>query len=111
MAPEILWHRPYDSAVDIFALGIVAIEMAEGNAPHKGKQKLELREYYKANFTKLEEEEKWSDEFNDFVIQSTAVDPKKRATADILLQHPFILKYSNIQSFRPPKRISDFDSN
>ena len=91
--------------MDIFALGIVGIEMSDGSVPNKGKQKLELRDYYTNNAIKPEDPSKWSAEFNDFLSQALAVDPKKRATAEALLKHPFITSSVRVISFKPPKRV------
>ena len=104
MAPEILFHRPYDYAVDIFACGIVAIEMAEGNVPHQEKNKEELKQYYKENnTTNLPEENScWSKDFHEFLDLSLAVDPIYRSDAQTLLEHSFIAISSHITRFEPP---------
>lgn len=49
MAPEIHRREQYTASVDIWAMGIVAIEMAEGLPPHKGLNREEIREQVKTH--------------------------------------------------------------
>ncbi len=90
MAPEIHRREQYSSGVDIWALGIVAIEMAEGVPPYKGLNREEIREQVKTKGAGLKHPGDWSPEFNDFVSQSLTMDPEKRPSAEALLKHPFL---------------------
>lgn len=92
MAPEVIRQAGYDARADIWSLGITAIEMAKGEPP--------LSEYHpmrvlflipKAKAPRLEADEGWSKEFVDFIECCLQKDPKDRATARDLLQHPFIV--------------------
>ena len=40
---------------------------------------------------------KSSKEYEDFVLQLLKKDPRERLTADILLSHPFIIKYKKVE--------------
>jgi serine/threonine protein kinase len=42
MAPEIIKKLPYDSAVDIWAVGVLAYILLCGKPPFKGKSKAEV---------------------------------------------------------------------
>ncbi len=94
MAPEILSGGVYDSSVDIWALGICLIEMAEGNAPyhhlHMVRAKFAIQ---KKPQTQFQEPQKYSHEIRDFLDLCLQIEPKNRPTASELLGHPFIEKY------------------
>ena len=43
MAPEIVFNKPYDYKIDIWALGILLYELVHGYAPFKGKNFLDIK--------------------------------------------------------------------
>eukprot|EP00271_Cylindrocystis_brebissonii_P002767 TRINITY_DN13568_c0_g1_i1.p1 TRINITY_DN13568_c0_g1~~TRINITY_DN13568_c0_g1_i1.p1 ORF type:complete len:772 (-),score=169.43 TRINITY_DN13568_c0_g1_i1:815-3130(-) len=93
MAPEVIQENHYDGKVDIWALGISAIEMAEGVPPRSNVHPMRvLFMVSREPAPTLADPEKWSLLFHDFVAKCLAKDPKKRSTATQLLQHKFIEK-------------------
>ncbi|KAL6074615.1 Myosin IIIA, variant 2 [Balamuthia mandrillaris] len=91
MAPEVIEGGRYDYKCDVWSLGITAIEMAELLPPHSEIHPMRaLFLIPKSAAPRLEETEKWSPEFQDFVKRCLVKDPKKRADVDELLQHPFV---------------------
>lgn len=92
MAPELIRGQEYDFKVDVWSLGITAIEMAEGEPPLLNEPPLRallLITTSKAP-TLNNKRHKWSEEFNHFLAQCLQLNPEKRATADQLLLHPFL---------------------
>lgn len=99
MAPEIAAGSAYDFKVDIWALGIVAIEMAEGEPPHLRENIMKaLYLIISGPAPRLNNETKWSGDFNDFVVSCLQKNPNDRPTASELLSHPFILNNSTLKS-------------
>lgn len=94
MAPELIRGQEYDSKVDIWSLGITAIEMAEGEPPLLNEPPLRALLLITTNKspTLNNKRVRWSQEFNHFVEQCLHIQPEKRASADQLLLHPFIQK-------------------
>jgi len=93
MAPEMIKRQPYTSKVDIWSIGAVCMEMAEGSPPYGAYKPL------KALFltaTKgaplLRNSEKWSTEFQDFLNQCFQVNPAERADTTDLQAHSFLKK-------------------
>jgi len=91
MAPELIRGMDYGTAVDIWSLGIAAIEMAEGEPPYLDFPPLRALFLIATHGSpQLKEPEKWSDTFKSFLSCCLEQDPAKRATATQLLEHPFL---------------------
>jgi serine/threonine protein kinase len=91
----------YDCKVDIWSLGITAIEMAEGEPPLLNEPPLRALLLITTNKspTLNNKRVKWSPEFNHFIAQCLQIPPEKRATSDQLLLHPFIQKAADQATF------------
>eukprot|EP01102_Stenamoeba_stenopodia_P001465 TRINITY_DN1126_c0_g1_i1.p1 TRINITY_DN1126_c0_g1~~TRINITY_DN1126_c0_g1_i1.p1 ORF type:complete len:441 (+),score=119.64 TRINITY_DN1126_c0_g1_i1:444-1766(+) len=93
MAPEVLARREYDSKVDIWSLGITAIELAEGQPPWTGISPYRaMKVIPKAEPPKLQKKTCCKD-FQDFVNKCLTKDPEKRPSAVQLLEHTFLRKF------------------
>lgn len=93
MAPEVIRGIEYGAKVDIWSLGIMALEMADGEPPLLDLPPLRaLFLIATSPPPTLTEPEKWSEDFKDFLRQALSKDPKQRASAEQLLAHPFMKK-------------------
>ena len=92
MAPEILKKEEYFQNIDIWALGITCIELAEYEPPYSKYSPEEVLKKIIKNPPKgLAQTEMWSYEFNDFVKKCLELDKNKRPSAEELLKHDFIV--------------------
>ncbi|XP_064014583.1 serine/threonine-protein kinase PAK 3-like [Pogoniulus pusillus] len=91
MAPEIVKAEPYGPKVDIWSLGITAIEMAEGEPPYAYETCNRVNILIAANGTpKLKNPDEVSAELRNFLNCCLEVDMDRRWSAKALLQHPFV---------------------
>lgn len=101
MAPEVAAVERkggYNQLCDIWAVGITAIELAELQPPMFDLHPMRaLFLMTKSNFQppKLKDKMKWSNSFHHFVKMALTKNPKKRPTAEKLLQHPFVTQPLN----------------
>ncbi|XP_034244542.1 mitogen-activated protein kinase kinase kinase kinase 5 isoform X5 [Thrips palmi] len=95
MAPEVAAVERkggYNQLCDIWAIGITAIELAELQPPMFDLHPMRaLFLMSKSGFKPpaLKDRDKWSPTFHSFVKTALTKNPKKRPTADKLLQHVF----------------------
>jgi len=91
MAPEVIAGSDYDNKVDIWSVGIMLMEMAEGEPPYMEFPPLRaLFLITTQGIPPLRNPEKWSPEMADFLAKCLIQDFTKRPDASALLKHPFI---------------------
>uniref|UniRef100_A0A8C1J6R7 Mitogen-activated protein kinase kinase kinase kinase 2-like n=1 Tax=Cyprinus carpio TaxID=7962 RepID=A0A8C1J6R7_CYPCA len=96
MAPEVAAVEKkggYNHLCDIWAVGITAIELAELQPPMFDLHPMRaLMLMSKSSFQppKLKDKSKWPAGFHSFVKMCLIKSPRKRPTAETLLQHPFV---------------------
>ena len=92
MAPEVISRLPYGTEVDIWSLGIMVIEMIDGEPPYFDQPPLQAMRFirdmpppkFKDNMHRV------SPRLQGFLDRMLVRDPTQRATAAELLEHPFI---------------------
>uniref|UniRef100_A0A3Q3MX95 Mitogen-activated protein kinase kinase kinase kinase n=1 Tax=Labrus bergylta TaxID=56723 RepID=A0A3Q3MX95_9LABR len=96
MAPEVAAVEKkggYNHLCDIWAVGITAIELAELQPPMFDLHPMRaLMLMSKSSFQppRLKDKTKWSAGFQSFVKMALIKNPRKRPSAETLLQHPFV---------------------
>lgn len=114
MAPEMLKESKYAEGVDIWALGISAIDIATRKVPYSDLKTFEAMTMIKDEPPPILEGD-FSPEFKDFVAQCLVKDPNDRPTASQLLRHPFVkhkhkLQMDLVTEFREESKEEEKDS-
>lgn len=103
MAPELIRGHEYGIKVDIWSLGIMLMELVEGEPPYMDYPPLRaLFLITTKGIPPLKEDKNWSSEFLDFYDKCLQKEAENRPDADTLLNHPFLAKACTPEELSPP---------
>ncbi|XP_032998739.1 serine/threonine-protein kinase PAK 5 isoform X2 [Lacerta agilis] len=91
MAPEVISRLPYGTEVDIWSLGIMVIEMIDGEPPYFNEPPLQAMRRIRDNLPpRVKDLHKVSSVLRGFLDLMLVREPSQRGTAQELLRHPFL---------------------
>lgn len=90
MAPEVIKGKHYDYRIDVWSVGILIVEMLEGEPPYLAEPPLRaLFLISTQGVPPLKRPEDWSTELTDLLQQCLQTNAKNRPYVTDLLAHPF----------------------
>jgi hypothetical protein len=93
MAPELIRQNEYDYKVDLWSVGILALECAEWEPPYMDEKPLRAMFLITTKPPPVfKDRRRWSPAFNDFLSRCLVLNPAKRSCATDLLNHAFLQK-------------------
>jgi len=102
MAPELIRGNDYGIKVDIWSLGIMVLEMLEGQPPYMSYPPLRaLFLITTKGIPGLQNPDKWSQDLRDFYGRCVEKEVESRPDANELLTYPFLKIACGGEEFAP----------
>ncbi|ELP89686.1 serine/threonine protein kinase PAK, putative [Entamoeba invadens IP1] len=100
MAPEVIRNKLYDAKADIWSIGIMMMEMTEGDPPYMELPPLRaLFLITTKGIPPLKERESWTPDLVKLVESCLMKDPNLRPTSEQVLESPFVASACKKEEF------------
>lgn len=100
MAPEVIRGQNYGPKADCWSLGVMAMEMAEGDPPYMDHPPIRaLFMITTQGIPPLRQPAAWSGDFKNFIAMCVDRNQDARPDSTALLQHPFLRRAGTAQQF------------
>ncbi|XP_028294005.1 serine/threonine-protein kinase PAK 6 [Gouania willdenowi] len=102
MAPEVISKSPYGTEVDVWSMGIMVVEMVDGEPPYFSETPVAaMKRLRDEPAPSVRNTNQVSPVLKDFLDRMLTRDPLDRASATDLLEHPFLLQSGSPQCLVP----------
>lgn len=114
MAPEVIAQKQYDASADIWSVGITALELCNGRAPHSrdspAKVLQKILHQAPPTLDRKGGQHQYSKELKEIIESCLVKDPTQRPTAAQLLEMPYF-RSAKRKSYLISALIGQFSSN
>ncbi|KAM9840128.1 serine/threonine-protein kinase PAK 6b [Aulostomus maculatus] len=101
MAPEVISKQPYGTEVDVWSLGIMVVEMVDGEPPYFSETPITAMRKLRDDPAPGVKNVRISPVLKDFLGCMLTRDTQQRSSAVDLLEHPFLLQASTPRCLVP----------